>query len=252
MSTVGIANTWTKILRRMAVRGMLSDTAFTGPGVSGIDAAREVLDAVHSQMTRHAAARRRRFVDGLRDRATALIWLGQSYLFTKAASYHISPVLGNDMAPQERALWTRLLKDESWHWRIYRPAMALYGMGFADFDDLRPVPSTQRTLDILHDGAARSPVVYSALTVYLEKPPAVGGPESHSVMSTLMRDCGFTRASVRPLWWHAMENEYAGHSDLGAVVIANRRRIERAELDDAIATADELIGASCDWLTDVI
>jgi hypothetical protein len=252
MACAGIAETWRDLLQRLALRGMLADAAPADPGVSGVDAVREMLDAIHAQMTRHAAAGHRSFTDSLRDRATALTWLQQAYLVTKAAAYHISPVLDHDMSSQERDLWTRFLKDESWHWRIYRPAMALYGMNFPDFDDVPAAESSRKIIDILHDSASRSPVVYAVLTQYLEKPPLADGPDHHRLWSTLKRRCGFTDAAIRPLWWHSVENVHAGHCDLGAVVLADRRRIDRAELDDAIAASDEFIRASCLWLTDVV
>jgi len=252
MHTPGIADTWQKVLEHLAMHGMLQDAAFTGPGVSGIDALREAVDTLYAQMTRHSSARRARFVEGLKNRNTALIWLGQAYLFTKSARHHISPVLDHDMTSQERTMWTRFLEDESWHWRIYRPAMALYGLNFPDFDSVEAAPSTQRLIDILHDGAARSPIVYAVLMNYVERRPVADGPRSDRLLSALTRNCGFTDAAVKPIWWHSTENDLAGHSDLGAVVIANRRNIDRAELDEAIARSDELIGASCEWLTDVI
>ncbi|MEV6135161.1 hypothetical protein AB0L63_03655 [Nocardia sp. NPDC051990] len=253
MATEGLAPAWRQLLEKLGATGMLADCEPPAAGVSGLDAVSAVLDRIHASMVEHnrGDTTLNRLVEGRYDRAAGVRWLVENYHFTKSASYHISPVFGHEMSSDERKLWTRFLEEESWHWRIYRPAGSVFGLGFDELDAAGPRESTRQFVELIRAAAVRSPVAYAATLAFIEKSPASTDVADNLLLSSLMKHYGFTSTAVRPLWWHQLENATAGHNDLSAIVISNRQVIDAADFDDAIATAADVVRGSRLWYDDM-
>lgn len=253
LPTDGLAPTWRRLLERLAANGMLVDPA-PGRNIAAVDALVALNDRIY-QETRVCFPPGNavdRLIAGSSSTASALAWLTENYRYTKSASHHITPVLQHPMEQQERHLWLRLLKDESWHWRIYRPALGQFGLSFRELDSRQPRPSTTSFVETLHSIADESAVAYAAAMIFIEKPPTSADLDSDPLYTSLMANYGFTAAAVGPLWWHATENMTAGHSALGAVVITNRGRISRRELDAALGAVHDTIRAVSAWHEDLL
>ncbi len=249
MPTEGLAVVWRKLLDRLATVGMLADAEPSAVGVPGLDAIAAVLDAIHTCTLKSSSGDSgvKKLIAGQCGRSIGPRWLVENYHFTKSAKYHVPPVLGHDMSTEERRLWTRLLEDELWHWRIYRPAAAQFGWRLTDLDDIAPAERTTQLIEVLHAAAAQSPIVYSAAMMLVEKPPDAANAIEDPLYSSLMTYYGFSPGAIRPIWWHQVENAVAGHSDLGAVVLSNRRIVDPADLDAAIAAISDVVDASRRW-----
>jgi hypothetical protein len=251
LPTGGLSMTWRQLLEKLSASGTLTDAG--PPGASGelsaLDALVAVLDRVYrdtvASFTGESALER--LISGRYDQSAAVTWLVENYHYTKSASYHISPVLRHDMKSAERHLWQRFLKDESWHWRIYRPALAQFGLRFDELDTRPPRPSTRRFIETLHAISRNGPVAYAAAMIFIEKPPLWTDVDADPLYTSLMRYYGFSLSSIRPLWWHVTENLSAGHSALGSVVISNRQVVSRSELDTALRAVTDTIHAVRDW-----
>lgn len=254
LETRQLSTTWRQLLEKFAVAGMLADTARPEDGVSSIDTLRAIADGIYDSVKRNFSGTNRfaELIDGRCDRETVTAWLIENYYYTKSAAYHIPPVLRHDMTGQEQALWSRFLKDESWHWRIYRPALAQLGLSTADLDNRTPHPATTRFIELLHTISSRSPIAYAAAMNYIEKPPTAADADSDPLYSSLQRHYGFTARAIRPLWWHATENQSAGHSDLGSVVISNRHTISIRDHDAAMAAVGDIVQCTRDWHDQVL
>lgn len=179
LATSGLSITWRQLLEKLAASGMLVDathatdpqrTARSDCGVPALDAVTTILDKIYEEIiavfsVRHAIDR---FIAGEFSVATAVKWLVENYYYTKSASYHVAPVLEHDMDPEERELWRRFLKDESWHWRIYRPALSQFGLTYAKLDARDPLPPTRHLITTLHSIAEKSPIAYAAAMIFIE------------------------------------------------------------------------------------
>lgn len=217
--------------------------------MSALDALVAVLDQIHRDTIACFAgdSALQRLIGGRYDQVAVVRWLVENYHYTKSAEHHISPVLHHAMSASERRVWSSFLKDESWHWRIYRPAFAQFGLRFEELDARPPAPSTRHFIETLHAISCGGPVAYAAAMIFIEQPPLSTDVGSDPLYSSLMTHYGFSRSSIRPLWWHATENLVAGHSGLGAVVITNRRIVSRSELDMALQAATDTIHAVSAW-----
>jgi hypothetical protein len=251
LPTDRLAVTWRQLLEKLAACGMLTEAgAACGPGeLPALEALAAVQDRVYHETTAAFTGDGAfdRLLNGQYEQSTALTWLVENYRYTKSASYHVPPVLQHDMEPAERLLWRRFLKDESWHWRIYRPALAQFGLCFDDLDSRPAKPSTRHFIETLHTIACSGPVPYAAAMIFVEKPPLWTEVMQDPLFASLTKHYGFSLSSIRPLWWHATENLSAGHSALGAVVISNRRSVSRVELELALQGVSDTIKAVHAW-----
>jgi pyrroloquinoline quinone (PQQ) biosynthesis protein C len=257
MATAGLSVAWRQLLEKLAAAGMLvaaGEAEPTGDEVPALVALATVLDTIHAQ-TRAVFATDHpvnRLIAGELTQDVAVRWLVENYYYTRGASYHVAPVLDHVMSESERALWARFLKDEAWHWRIYRPAFGQFRLSFAELDAREPRPSTRHFVRTLHSIARTSPIAYAATMIFIEKPPLWTDVDSDPLYTSLMRCYGFSPAAIRPLWWHATENATAGHSALGAVVISNRETVGRRELATALNAVRDTICAVGAWQADIL
>ncbi|MEV6297439.1 hypothetical protein AB0M41_45385 [Streptomyces sp. NPDC051896] len=103
------------------------------------------------------------------------------------------------MSAPEADLWRRFLKDESWHWKIYRPAFGQSGLSFSEVDAQTPLPTTRHLIETLHRISRRSLVSYAAAMIFIERSPVWESIDSDPLYQSLMTHYGFRAASVRPL-----------------------------------------------------
>jgi len=253
LGTAGLALPWRQLLEKLAVNGMLTDPGHAADpdcdSVSALDAIAAIRDTIYRASLESFATGSafEMLLSGALDPAAGVPWLVENYHYTKSASYHIGPVFTHQLAPPEHELWRRFLKDESWHWRIYRPAFHQFNLSFEFLDTLEPHPATSDFIETLHSVSCDGPVAYAAAMTYIEQPPQCTTLDEDPLFTALIRFYGFDRAAVRPLWWHATENLTAGHSALGPVVISNRRTVARAELDRALSGVRRTIRAVSAW-----
>lgn len=249
MVTTNIAAVWHQLLEKLAAAGMLVDAAPSACKVSGLDAVVAVLDRIYAEKVEYSLLDNgvAKFVRGECGNGAGFTWLVENYHFTKSAGYHISPVLRHQLLDSERMLWTRFLEDESWHWRIYRPASAMFGLRLADLDALPRLGQTEQLIESVRAAAELGSLAYAAVTTFLEKPPPSSNAAGHPFFSSLMENYGYTAAAIRPLWWHQTENIAAGHCSLGPIVISNRGAIDPDELEAAITAMTDVIHASHRW-----
>lgn len=258
LATSGLSVTWRQLLEKLAVTGMLvsashssgsRDTESSDERVPALNTVVTILDKIYEETLVHFSVRSAidRLIAGELDAASAVKWLVENYYYTKSASYHVAPVLRHEMCPKERELWLRFLKDESWHWRIYRPALHQFELTYAELDARDPLPPTRHLIETLHSIADKSPVAYAASMIFIEKPPLWTDLHSDPLYTSLMKFYGFSQAAVRPLWWHATENLSAGHSALGVVVISHRRTLSLHQVDEAVAAVRDTIHAVSEW-----
>ncbi|MEV3985340.1 hypothetical protein [Nonomuraea sp. NPDC049758] len=247
-----LAPVWRQLLQKCAAQGLMSDAtrAVTAEfPVSAIDAIRLLRDRMHEVSTRSFGPGHPfgSFAQGGYSRSAAARWIVQNYHYTKSAPHHISPLFRHAMDEEERALWTRFLKDESWHWRIYRPILGELGMSFEDVDACAVHPATHAFIEALRSCAANSIAAYAAALMFAELPPTVDTLDQDPLYGALVAHYGFRHTSVRPLWWHSMENLEAGHSDLAAVVLSRRRSLSPDELAQALNGLTRTIQAVSSW-----
>ena len=218
--------------------------------VPAVNAITAILDKIHEETLTcfPAGCALDEFIAGRADRPAAIQWLTENYHYTKSARYHVGPVLRHAMDAAERRLWQRFLHDESWHWRIYRPALSQFGFSFTDLDDHSPLPTTRLFIEKLRAIAEVSPVAYAAAMIFIERPPTGTELSSDPLYQSLMSYYGFSERLVRPLWWHATENLQAGHSTLGAVVISGRRALDSLALQEALAAVSDTVRAVSGWI----
>ncbi|MCZ4610022.1 hypothetical protein O3S80_40915 [Streptomyces sp. Lzd4kr] len=254
MNTRGLSVSWRQLLEKIALSGMLTDAS---PSVQhphttyipALTALTELFDAIYEESCAQFPAGHalNKLIAGELTQSMAVAWLIENYHYTKSARYHVAPVLNHDMDSSERALWERFLKDESWHWRIYRPAFSQFQLSTSEVDDRRPLQVTSRFIETLRSAAETSPVAYAAAMMFIEQPPLSMNLEEDPLYTSLMEFYGFSLDSIRPLWWHATENLTAGHSALGAVVISNRKSICRRELNIARDAVRDTVHAVGVW-----
>lgn len=249
MSTVGLALSWRQMLERLAIGGYLVDASSEFAIVSPLTALATILGAIHEaeQQNFHVDHPLSRLIAGKYEPATVVTWLVENYHYTKSATAHIGPVLDHAMSDAERALWQRFYEDESWHWRIYRPAFEQFGLDYESLDASGPEAHTREFIQALRRAAEAGPVAYAAVMLFIEKPPQSTDVDEDPLFAGLMQHYGFSRRSIRPLWWHAVENLTAGHSALGAVVITNREQIVQRELDQALSAIGDVVAAVSGW-----
>jgi len=255
MATDRLSATWRQLLERLANAGMLVSAqpcVASGP-IPAVDALSAVHDAIYDETLLALGAEHvlNRMITGSLAANAGKAWLVENYYYTKSAAYHIAPVLGHEMEINERNLWSRFLKDESWHWRIYRPALTQFGLSFSSLDQGEPHRATQRFVNVLRDAALAGPTVYAAVMIFIEKPP-LDDLESDQLFGSLLRHYGFTADGIKPLWWHATENLKAGHSDLGAAVITNRGALGRGEVDGMVSAARTIVREVSKWNTEIL
>ncbi|MGY2314676.1 hypothetical protein ACW9I6_08330 [Pseudomonas sp. SDO5522_S412] len=149
-------------------------------------------------------------------------------------------------------MWLRLLKDESWHWRIYRKVFTQLGLTFQNVDAMTPDPTTTALVSALTEAAIAGPVEYAAALVFIERPPMVACIEEDPLYGALLLKYGLERKSVQPLWWHALENRHSGHSSLPAVIISNRLHIAREVVGDACTRATQVVAVVGRWQQSIL
>lgn len=258
LATSDLSVIWSQLLERLATTGMLVDAAhFSGSHgtvrsdarIPALNAVVTILDKIYEEtLVRFPVGSAiDRFIAGEFDSASAVKWLIENYHYTKSASYHVAPMLQHDMDPEERELWLRFLKDESWHWRIYRPALHQFELTYAELDARDPLPPTRHLIETLHSIADKGPIAYAAAMIFIERPPLWTDLHLDPLYTSLMKFYGFSQATVRPLWWHATENLSAGHSALGVVVISHRRTLSLHQVDEAVAAVRDTIHAVSEW-----
>jgi hypothetical protein len=234
----------------MLVAARSSVVAGTVPALNALSA---VFDAIHaeSEQAFQPSHPLNRMICGELATGAGRAWLIENYHYTKSASWHISPVLEHPMETEECELWRRFLKDESWHWRIYRPALAGFGLAYRILNERAPQVATERFVEVLRSAAVAGPTVYAAVMTFIERPP-LNDLASDPLFGCLTRHYGFTEAGIRPLWWHATENLTAGHSDLGAAVITRRSVVSEAELTRMLAAVRATVREVARWNAEVL
>jgi hypothetical protein len=254
LSARGLAPVWRGLMDKLACAGMLHDADPPRNGMSALGAVAAIADRIHRGRIRFDVVDgpMSGFLAGEAPESAAMTWLFEQYHFTKSAVYHITPVLGHPMSDGERALWTRFLEDEAWHWRIYRPALAQFGLDFDDVRELVPAEPTRAFIEAIRAAAQHSPVAYAAAMTYVETPPPCENAADHPVYGKLMQHYGYSAASIRPLWWHQRENVTAGHSDLGSVVLTNRRVLDPEVFAEALSVLDDVVCGGIRWMDEVI
>ncbi|MCX5042164.1 hypothetical protein OG921_03025 [Aldersonia sp. NBC_00410] len=256
MSTAGLALCWRQLMEKLAACGFLSDAvpSDTAEFVSALNTLTTVIDTIHQHEVKafpssHAL---NRLIAGEYAQSAVVEWLVENYHYTKSAPTHIAPVFGHAMSAAERLLWQRFYEDESWHWRIYRPALHQFGLDFKTVDLRPPAKATARFISALRSAAEASAIAYAAVMLFIERPPLCTDMNDDPLFGSLLRSHGFSRRSIQPLWWHAVENLSAGHSGLGAAVILNRGQIPRTELDTAISAVRDVVEATSAWHQDIL
>jgi len=255
LRTSDLAPAWKKVIATLATEGVLSATIAPDDGecrsgyISGLDAICCVQEAIRTESAALITKSHPLFdmIRGDIQKPAVHNWLIQNYHYTKHAAYHISPVLQHEMSTKERGLWARFLKDESWHWRIYRPVLGEMGTTYCQIDALEPNDATHDFIEAIRDASIISPIAYASVMIYIEQAPSQPNLDADPLYASLFHYYGFTRSSVRPLWWHALENATAGHSNLGSVVLANRGEILRTDVENAVSAVRRVIRAAIDW-----
>jgi hypothetical protein len=88
--------------------------------------------------------------------------------------------------------------------------------------------------------------------LFIEQPPGVLDSGDDPLFSALHLHYGLSPRSLRPLWWHAVENLEAGHSALGAVVITNRESVTEEDATACLSHVSTVIQAVADWQSDLV
>jgi pyrroloquinoline quinone (PQQ) biosynthesis protein C len=247
--TSRLASPWQQLLQILGAAGMLStgreyQNAST---VAALDAIAVIKDRIcmRNEIAFPEDHRFNRFLSGKLGGVRR--WLIENYYYTRSAPYHIGPVLAHQHTDFERKVWQRFLVDESWHWKIYRPAFSELGVSMRQLDSDEPHCATVHFVDTLHRIATASPIAYAAAMTFIEEPPLADSMNDDDLSQALMHHHGLSRKAVRPLWWHATENRNAGHSALGPIVLSQRRVLSRIDFDDAVKAVDDIIDAVSCW-----
>jgi pyrroloquinoline quinone (PQQ) biosynthesis protein C len=250
MPTDGLADSWRQLIQTFGSAGMLVASGTTPE--SGATPALDFVAAMKDRIYAHTATafpeghRFDRFLRGdLRGKARR--WLIENYRYTRSARYHIAPVLQHIHTEFERGVWERFLAEESWHWKIYRPAFSELGVDMSEIDSYQMDPGTEHFIETLHGISTRSPVDYAAAMTFIEEPPLAEAMDDDQLSVALMRHHGLSVKAVRPLWWHATENRAAGHSALGPILLSHRGSLRAAEVDGALDAMTKTIDAVSNW-----
>ncbi|KJL23701.1 hypothetical protein [Microbacterium foliorum] len=253
--TAGLSATWKQLLEKLLASGMIRSAEAADPRkVPAADAIARIVDAIEGAAGRALTAEHpmNAFITGALSQSIARQWIIENFHFTAAADYHVPPVLEHDMSSEEREMWERFLRDESWHWRIYRPVLAQFDLSFEEVRAFPPMAGTTAFIEALHDAAVAGPVQYAAAMMFVERPPMVWEAQDDPLFGALLRDYGLHDESVRPLWWHTTENLHGGHSALGAVVITNRLALTPELVSDAAHHAERVVEAVAEWQREML
>jgi hypothetical protein len=247
--TSRLAPSWRQVLQILGAAGMLS-TGEAHENASAV-AALDVVAAIKDRIcVRNAMAfpKDHRFNAFLSGKVGGVRrWLIENYHYTRSASYHISPVLAHEHTDFERKVWQRFLVDESWHWKIYRPAFSELNISMQQLAHEELHCGTRNFVETLHRIATESPIAYAAAMTFIEEPPLADSMNDDDLSQALMHHHGLSSKAIRPLWWHATENRNAGHSALGPIVLSQRRVLRRTDFEAALQAIDDTIDAVSCW-----
>jgi hypothetical protein len=247
--TSRLAPPWRQLLQLLGTAGMLStgeecQNASTVAALDAIAAIKEHI-CVRSESAFPKDHRFNRFLSGKIGGVRR--WLIENYHYTRSASYHISPVLAHEHTDFERKVWQRFLVDESWHWKIYRPAFSELSISMGQLNHEEPHCGTRNFVETLHRIATGSPIAYAAAMTFIEEPPLADSMNDDDLSLALMHHHGLSRKAIRPLWWHATENRNAGHSSLGPIVLSQRHVLRHTDFEEALRAVHDTIDAVSCW-----
>ncbi|MCX6458676.1 MAG: hypothetical protein NTZ03_00020 [Actinobacteria bacterium] len=229
------------VLTMLASRGILVDPSRPGAldasdGASGINTIGCLNDEIFrtgAEIPSNSTTNWELFLAGRFYPEWVRVTFLEQYLFTRSVGWHISPVLDHELSPLSRAAWHQFLADELPHYRIWRPAFSSFGWSFAEVQRQIPREPTSWLIESYRGAAAHSELSYLGIILKTEAAPVERHYNETAYFRTLITEYGVPESVIRPLWWHVIENELAGHGAMPATLLSELGPVSSNQLAEA-------------------